>query len=142
MSRLVLTADQLISLRQQLLEQKHESCAILLGRSVEVDSRLARIVVRESVSPQKDAYSDRSAVSAQLRPEFVGEIAQRARRAGQSLVFVHTHPAGPARFSKIDDAGELELRPFLERRLPHAHHAALLISPRAMVAREVGTNSP
>jgi hypothetical protein len=141
MSRLVLTADQLISLRQQLLEQKDECCAILLGRSVEVDGRLARIVVRESVIPQKDAYSDRSAVSAQLRPEFVGEIAQRARLAGQSLVFVHTHPVGPARFSKIDDAGELELRPFLERRLPYAHHAALLVSPPALIGREVGVDS-
>src|SRR4029077_13439023 len=75
MSRLALAADQLISLRQQLLEQRHESCAILLGRSVEVQGRLARIVVRESVIPQKSAYSDRSPVSAQLRPEFVGEIA-------------------------------------------------------------------
>ena len=141
MSRLALAAEQLISLREQLLEQRQESCAILLGRSVEVDGRLARIVVRESVIPQKSAYSDRSSVSAQLRPEFVGEIAQRARRAGQSVVFVHTHPAGPAQFSKIDDRGELELRPFLERRIPHAHHAAFLISPRAMVAREIGTNS-
>jgi molybdopterin/thiamine biosynthesis adenylyltransferase/proteasome lid subunit RPN8/RPN11 len=141
MSRLALAAEQLISLRQQLLEQRQESCAILLGRSVEIDGQLARIVVRESVIPQKSAYSDRSPVSAQLRPEFVGEIAQRARRAGQSVVFVHTHPAGPAQFSKIDDRGELELRPFLERRIPHAHHAALLISPRSMVAREIGTNS-
>jgi molybdopterin-synthase adenylyltransferase len=141
MSRLVLTADQLISLRQQLLEEKHESCAILLGRSVEVDNQLARIVVRESVMPPKDAYSDRSAISAQLRPEFVGEIAQRARSAGQSLVFVHTHPAGPARFSKIDDDGEAALSEFLKRRLPYARHAALLISRDAMIAREIGTNS-
>lgn len=141
MSRLVLTADQLISLRQQLLEEKHESCAILLGRSVELDGRLARVVVREVVIPQKDAYSDRSAVSAQLRPEFVGEIAQRARTACQSLVFVHTHPVGPARFSRIDDAGESELRAFLQRRLGYARHAALLISPDAMVAREIGTDS-
>jgi molybdopterin-synthase adenylyltransferase len=142
MSRLVLIAEQLVSLRQRLLEQDRESCAILLGRSVEVDGHLARLVVRESVIPENAAYSHRSAVSAQLRPEFVGEVSQRARNAGQSLVFVHTHPNGPAVFSKIDDAGELELRPFLERRLPFARHAALLISPNAMIAREIGTDSP
>lgn len=141
MSRLVITAEQLISIRQQLLEHPRESCAVLLARSVELNGRLERIVAREFVIPQSGAYSDRSAISAQLRPEYVGEIAQRARRAGQSLVFVHTHPAGPASFSTIDDAGELELREFLDRRLPFARHAALLITPDAMVAREIGRDS-
>jgi molybdopterin/thiamine biosynthesis adenylyltransferase len=141
MSRLVLTSELLVSLRQQLLESDKESCAILFGRSVEVNGKLARIVVRDSVIPSNEAYSDRTRISAQLRPEFVGEIAQHARQSGESIIFVHTHPFGLGTFSDVDDAGETALAEFLARRVAHARHAALLITPKALIARELGTQN-
>lgn len=139
MSRLVLTSEHLISLRQQLLESDKETCAVLFGRSVEVTSQLARILVRDLIFPPKDAYSDRTGMSAQLRPEFVAQIAQRARESNESIVFVHTHPFGPGTFSDIDDAGEIVLGEFLTRRVPNARHAALLVTPKVLVARELGS---
>jgi hypothetical protein len=141
MSRLVFTQDLLTRLRSDL-QCEDESCAVLFGRSVEVDGNLARIVVRESQEASSSAYSIRNSVRAKLKPEFVAEAAQRARRNNESLVFVHTHPFPMNEFSRIDDDGEKELMEFLQRRVPNAAHAAMLITPEVMIARELGKDKP
>ncbi len=92
MSRLVFTQEMLSRLRSDLLECEDESCAILFGRSVEIEGKLSRIVVRETKEPSSSAYTIRTTIRAQLKPEFVAEAAQRARKNNESLVFVHTHP--------------------------------------------------
>jgi molybdopterin/thiamine biosynthesis adenylyltransferase/proteasome lid subunit RPN8/RPN11 len=140
MSRLVFTSEFLSSLRGSLLKHKQETCAILYGRAVEVFGKLARIVVRESTHPQPEAYKSRSSARVQLKPEFVSEAVQRARRNGESVIFVHTHPFPFNQFSDIDDEGERELAPFLRGRIPNVPHAALLLTPEASIAREIGTN--
>jgi molybdopterin-synthase adenylyltransferase len=140
MSRLVLTSDFLSTLRGNLLSHEDETCAVLFGRSVEIAGKLARIVVRESDLPQSNAYSERSPVRAQLRPEFVAEVAQRARRNKESVIFVHTHPFPLNSFSEVDDAGEAELAAFLRQRIPDVAHAALLFTPEVSIARELGTD--
>jgi len=76
----------------------------------------------------------------QLKPEFVSEAVQRARRNGESVIFVHTHPFAFNQFSEIDDAGERELAPFLKGRIPNVPHAALLLTPETSIARELGTH--
>src|SRR6266446_1564964 len=142
MSRLVLTAENLSSLRSELLQFKHESCAILYGRSVEIGGRLVRIIVRDSEIPQSDAYSVRTGARVQLRPEVVAMAGQRARKNNESVVFVHTHPFSFNAFSQTDDAGELELAAFLKQRVPTARHAALLLTPEVSIARELGQYTP
>jgi molybdopterin/thiamine biosynthesis adenylyltransferase/proteasome lid subunit RPN8/RPN11 len=139
MSRLVLTSDFLSSLRGNLLKHKEETCAILFGRAVEISGKLARIVVRESSHPQADEYMSRTTVRAQLKPEFVAEAVQRARRNGESVILVHTHPFSFNQFSATDDAGERELAPFLRGRIPHVPHAAMLLTPNTTIAREFDT---
>src|SRR5207249_524366 len=99
MSRLVLTSDFLSSLRENLLKHKQETCAILFGRAVHVSGKLVRIVVRESAHPQAEEYDVRTSIRAQLKPEFVAEAVQRARRNNESIVFVHTHPFSFNQFS-------------------------------------------
>jgi molybdopterin/thiamine biosynthesis adenylyltransferase/proteasome lid subunit RPN8/RPN11 len=138
MSRLVFTKEMLSRLRSDLLESKEESCAILFGRSVEIDGKLTRIVVRESKEPSSSAYTIRTTIRAQLKPEFVAEAAQRARKNNESLIFVHTHPFSMNQFSEIDDDGERQLMEFLQRRIPNAAHAAMLITPEVTIARELG----
>jgi len=138
MSRLVFTKEMLTRLRSDLLESNEESCAILFGRSVEIDGKLTRIVVRESKEPSSSAYTIRTTIRAQLKPEFVAEAAQRARKNHESLVFVHTHPFSMNQFSEIDDDGERQLMEFLQRRIPNAAHAAMLITPEVTIARELG----
>lgn len=142
MSRLVLTSDFLDTLRGNLLRHGEETCAVLYGRSVEINGKLARIVVRESDHPQSSAYTRRDSTHVQLRPEFVSEVAQRARRNHESVIFVHTHPFPLNEFSAIDDAGELELASFLNQRIPGVTHAAMLLTPETSIAREIGTKIP
>jgi molybdopterin/thiamine biosynthesis adenylyltransferase len=140
MSRLVFASEFLSSLRENLLRHEQETCAILYGRAVEVSGKLARIVVRESTHPQPEAYKSRSSARVQLKPEFVSEAVQRARRNGESVIFAHTHPFSLNQFSEIDDAGERELAPFLKGRIPNVPHAALLLTPEASIAREFATH--
>ncbi|TAL07005.1 MAG: hypothetical protein EPO07_00965, partial [Verrucomicrobia bacterium] len=142
MSRLALTSDFLSTLRSNLLKHEKETCAVLYGRAVEISGKLARIIVRESEHPQANAYSERTSVRVQLRPEFVAEVVQRARRNKESVIFVHTHPFSLNKFSAIDDAGESELAVFLNQRVPEVAHAALLLTPEASIARELGTKKP
>jgi proteasome lid subunit RPN8/RPN11 len=142
MSRLVLTAELLSSLRADLLKGDEESCAVLIGRTVEIAGRLARIVVRECVKPPSNSYAVRTSVRAQLQPEFVALIGQRARLSGESVVFVHTHPVSFNEFSEIDDSGEEKLAAFLRQRASQAKHAAMLLTPEKSIARELGQKRP
>lgn len=139
MSRLTLTKDFLSTLRSSLLKHSEETCAILFGRGMALDGRLARVVVRESSHPQLSAYSVRTTTQVQLRPEFVAEAVQRARRNSESVIFVHTHPFGFNEFSTIDDGGEAELSRFLRQRIPERPHVSLLLTPQKSLARELGT---
>lgn len=140
MSRLVLTATLLNELRCTLLAGPHEACAVLVGKSVFLNGRLVRVVVRDVVWPADDDYVARSEVAAQLKPEFIAVLAQRVRRSGESLVFVHTHPFPLNRFSDIDDEGERRLAAFLKNRQPGGTHAAMLLTPEVTISRILGTN--
>jgi molybdopterin/thiamine biosynthesis adenylyltransferase/proteasome lid subunit RPN8/RPN11 len=139
MSRLVLTSDLFVQLRRELLESADETCAILFGRAMTKHNRLARIVVREVQRVAVNAYQKRSQVSAQLRPEIVALAAQRSRKTGESLIFVHSHPFGLNEFSSIDDAGEKVLSEFFGRRTPGTIHATLLITPGVTIGRVLGS---
>jgi proteasome lid subunit RPN8/RPN11 len=138
MSRLVLTAKLLTQLRTELLESTCETCAILFGRAVVRNGRLARIVVREYHPISESDYRERTETSAQLRPEIVAAVTQRARKNGESLIFVHSHPFPLNKFSSIDDTGEKILSDFLLDRTPGMIHAALLITPEVTIARVLG----
>ena len=142
MSRVTLTSELLTRLRSELLATENEVYRILFGRSVEVDGRLTRIVIRESLIPPAEAYTEQTPTRVQLHPEFVATIAQRARKTGESVAFAHSHPFPLNEFSNTDDTGETVLAEFLEARAPKVHHAALLITPEVAIARELGKNAP
>jgi molybdopterin/thiamine biosynthesis adenylyltransferase len=81
-------------------------------------------------------------MSAQLRPEFVAEVSQQARRNNESVVFVHTHPFSLNEFSEIDDRGEVKLETFINQRIPGVAHASMLLTPQRSIARELGQRRP
>ena len=139
MSRIVLTAELLTQLRTELLAHPEETCAVLFARSILQAGRLVRLVVREAQWARTDDYLQRTGIAAQLRPEFVAGVAQRARRTGESLVFVHSHPFDFNEFSAVDDAGEQQLAEFLAERTPGQMHAAMLVTPDVTLARRLGT---
>lgn len=138
MSRLVLTAEMLAGIRSEMLAHREESCAVLFGRAVTHGGRLVRLVVRDVQWPKAGDYSERTEITAQLRPEYVAEITQRVRRSGESLVFVHSHPFGLNKFSSIDDGGEQALAEFLAGRTPKTIHCAMLVTPDTVLARRLG----
>jgi len=142
MSRLVLTAELLTQLRTELLESDHETCAILFGRAVVKGGRLVRVVVRELQRIAEADYQQRSGIAAQLNPNIVAAVAQRARKSGESIVFVHSHPFALNEFSSIDDAGEKKLSEFLVSRTSGVIHANLLVTPDATIARVLGSGEP
>jgi len=135
MSRLVLTSELLTQLRSELLDSAFETCAILFGRAVLKNGRLVRIVVRDFQRVADTDYQQRSDISAQLRPEIVAVVTQRARKNGESLIFVHSHPFALNEFSSIDDKGEKVLAEFLTARTPGTIHATLLVTPETTIAR-------
>src|SRR6266853_6085874 len=101
MSRLTLTKDFLSTLRTGVTKHSEETCKILHGRGLQVNEQLAGVVVRESSHPQLSAYSVRTTTRVQIRPEFVAEAVQRARRNNESVIFAHTHPFGFNEFSTV-----------------------------------------
>lgn len=141
MSRLVLPNYLLAKIRDTLLASEMETCAILFGRAVEENGRLLRLVIREAEFPTHDDYEERSETKARLKPTFVAAVAQRAKRSGESVVFVHSHPFGINDFSAVDDAGERALEEFLSERTPGLLHAAMLVTPATTVARILGLDA-
>lgn len=135
-----MTASLFAELRQRLLQNEVETCALLFGRAIVIKGRLARIVVREVQWIHDSVYGSRSEIDAELRPDIVAAAGQRSRRTGDSVVFVHTHPLGLNKFSSVDDDGERRLAEFFESRTPGRMHAALLLTPEVSIARVLGTS--
>lgn len=138
-----IASRDLQALRDSLLRYEHERCAVLLAaRGHCVDGR-DLMLVRESVLPTDEDYTQRGFDHAQLRPDFVARVTKRARLQNLSLVFVHSHPGDSVPlFSPVDDRGEEELAAFLSRRGQTYPHAALVLSQGGMSARVLGRNEP
>lgn len=140
MSRLILPSDLLENLRKSLFKDEFESCAILFGRAIVNNGKLTRIIVQKLIEPDPNSYDLRTPERVQLKPEFIADIVQRAKRSGESIVFVHNHPFPLNKFSKIDDEGEARIAGFLKQRTPNTIHASLLVTPEKCLARILGEN--
>jgi molybdopterin-synthase adenylyltransferase len=138
--RIVFIDELLEGVRDRLLSvTDHETCAVCLAHASN-----NRLIVSDIVHLHDTDYADRTAVSAELRPEYVLAVSQRAAATKSSLIFLHTHPNDLQRpfFSAADDAGERRLNSFLCKRIPERSHAAIVISPGGMSSRVLGTNIP
>ena len=126
----------------ELVGRDTERCAILFALNVAPKEPRSRFVVTRVELPSDNDYSERSAASAELSPEYVAQLGKRAAREHLSLVFVHSHPgtAAPA-FSRTDDRGEARLATFLAARTPNVMHATAVISAGGWCARRLGTST-
>lgn len=129
-------------LRQELLNDAVECCAVLLvAPSTGIEGK-TRLLVREILLPNQKDYTKQSDIGAELHPHFVAQIAKRARNNQLSVVFVHTHlQDGVPDFSATDDEGEQKLSSFLVSRGVKGHNSALVISKSGMRARLLGTQT-
>jgi len=139
MSRLVIPSQLFDTLQKLLFKDDKESCVVLVGRAVVSNNELLRIVVREIIEPNNDSYDFRTSMGVQLTSHFIAEISQRAKKLGESLVFVHNHPFPLNEFSKTDDQGERVLASFFNHLTPNVIHASLLITPEVSIARVLGS---
>src|SRR4051812_20458721 len=113
MIELTISADDMAALRLRLCCDGLERCATVFATQVSAGSDRTRLLVCEIDFPDDSDYAAQSNVAAELRPEYVAKVSRQARRASQSLIFVHSHVAFVApRFSVVDDEGERLLGPF------------------------------
>lgn len=141
MNRLVFLENAWDELRRSLTESLDTESATALFVAPGRGLAGMRYIVTDVAAASADDYSDRSRTSAQLRPEFVARALKRARRTGESVWFVHTHPdqAYPS-FSAIDRAGELVLAPALYRRAPNGTHGAVVIGTSSFCAHALDSS--
>jgi molybdopterin-synthase adenylyltransferase len=144
MMRIIFAANGYKDMAAALLLSEKETCAILLASPPVMNSEQPSFLVREVHPAPEMAYEIRTETRAQLRPEFLVPLVQRARQEQLSVIFVHTHPftEGTPSFSPIDSEGEKHLAGFLSRRVADIEHAALLVGPDGCSGRRLGLLEP
>lgn len=121
-------------------ETQVETCAVAYTH---VNPTAGSWVVAEAGVVPDEAYDHRSQVSAVLKPAFLVDVSNRARARGLGIAFTHTHPLaeGLPSFSDVDDAGEGEIKAYLDRRTSVGGHLALVVGPHGCRCRRLGTST-
>jgi molybdopterin/thiamine biosynthesis adenylyltransferase len=140
MTRILFGATSYSDMTASLMLAEQETCALLLATSSS-SSKDGSLLVGEIHPAPEQAYTTRSHTRAELSPEFLVPLVQRARQEQLSIIFVHTHPfaEGEPTFSPVDDEGEKHLAEFLSRRVPDLFHAAMVIGADGCSARRLGS---
>jgi molybdopterin/thiamine biosynthesis adenylyltransferase len=121
-----------------LADRTQETCGVAYACH---DAAAGSWVVASAELAPEGAYERRDRVHATLKPAFLVEVANRARREGLSVILTHTHPwaAGTPAFSAIDDAGEVEVSAYLDRRAAEGAHLAMVMGTGGCRARRLGS---
>jgi molybdopterin/thiamine biosynthesis adenylyltransferase len=139
MIELVFAADDIATLRTELIGEETEKCAILYANQTVRSDGMVRLLVREYQFPDAADYTRRALLEVELNHELVARVTKRARRDTCAIVFVHSHPGSEApNFSPIDSKGEKLLATFLAHRHPALIHVSLVISAGGICARRLG----
>jgi molybdopterin-synthase adenylyltransferase len=144
MMRIVFGGAGYTDMAASLMLSEDETCAILLASPPPSRAKRSSLLVQEIHPAPESSYTLRTPTKAQLRPEFLVPLVQKARQEHLSVIAVHTHPfsEGTPTFSPIDDEGETHLLGFLSRRVPGLPHAALVVGPDGCAGRSLGSDSP
>src|SRR6266704_1421423 len=146
MNQLVFGGEGAVRLRSELLSSQLESAAVVLANPVPVAKNSWRLLVTDVEVVPSNAYQERSEGSIVLPPEYLARFIKKARVAGRSMVFVHTHPwDGPINPSPIDRQGELDLLPTVFDRVPGVPHGRLILGRsghHAALLTDLASESP
>src|SRR5262249_41926607 len=131
MNRIAFGGTNYADLAAAVMLEAKETCAVLLASPSSAVVTRSNLLVREIHPAPEQAYAIRCDTKAQLRPQFLVPLVQRARQNRLSVIFVHTHPfaEGTPIFSPVDDDGEKHLAEFMSRRVPGVPHGALVVGP-------------
>lgn len=95
--------------------------------------------VRQLREVEAEAYDERTARAASLKPAFCTEIANAAKQAGAGVLLAHTHVGERPleEFSGTDDDGEVPLAEYFGRRLPDVPCFTAVFTGQTVRARRV-----
>lgn len=138
MSVVVFALEAIERLHALAAEEEVETCA--LGHVYPAPAGSGRMVVQGLEPVPASAYQARSRVRASLKPEFMLEVANRARAAQSGVALLHTHPGAATLegFSAVDDAGEAPLAAYFNTRVPGRPHIAAVVTSSNVHARALG----
>jgi molybdopterin/thiamine biosynthesis adenylyltransferase len=129
-NRLIFASGELRRVREMLLaDAPVEAACFLLARPVRTPGGGWRLLVHAMIELGPDDYAGRSEVLIDLPPATVARAIGAARASGSTLVLAHSHPMGGVRPSRRDCAGEAQLLPAIQRRVPDVPHARLIVAP-------------
>jgi molybdopterin-synthase adenylyltransferase len=88
----------------------------------------------------QDAYLERTAYAATLKPAFMTELSNAAKKGGAGVLLAHTHVGeSPLKgFSGVDDRGEVPLAEYFGRKLPNRQSFAAVFTGSSIYARALG----
>ena len=86
------------------------------------------------------AYYERTPYAASLKPAFMTELSNAAKKAGAGVLLAHTHVGVRPleEFSSVDDRGELPLEQYFGRKLPNRQSFAAVFTGSTVRARALG----
>lgn len=111
---------QALHLQSAATSSDIETCAAGLVFPAGIRDGEPVFTVRQLRDVLPEAYAERTARAASLKPAFCTEIANAARLAGAGVLLAHTHVGERPleEFSATDDDGEVPLAEYFGRRLP------------------------
>lgn len=126
-------------------ESGNESVAIVLcGRMTGAKHVL---LVHEIHPVPQNAYTEKSAVTAGWKTEFMVPLLERAQAEHLAILKIHSHPTGYPQFSELDDKSDAKLFPSIhgwtDDGFPHA--SAIMLPGKKLVVRawhHDGSTSP
>jgi molybdopterin/thiamine biosynthesis adenylyltransferase len=115
-----LQLSQALHLQSAARSSDLETCAAGLVFPAGTREGVPVFTVRQLHEVLPEAYGERTARTASLKPAFCTEIANAAKLAGAGVLLAHTHVGEhPLEgFSVMDDDGEVLLAEYFSRRLP------------------------
>lgn len=131
----VFTEAQLDLLRQTVFDRPgiEGAAFILCGQSVSKKS--AKLIAHAVMPVLPSEYVSRAVDGLSITSTALTRVTKIARRENLSVVFAHSHPEGPAEFSRQDDGEEEKLLPFLQARLPGRIHGTLVLATDSIAGR-------
>lgn len=80
-----------------------------ISRQITSDIRRSIVCINEIVEIPRNAYIERTEIKVTWNTAYLPEIFKKAQRKGQVILKMHSHPAGVANFSEVDNQSDKEL---------------------------------
>lgn len=125
-------------LRKHLLKGicADEEAAVLLAGINETTEKIELLV--KEINEVPDVYLfTKGKAGLTINPDFLSIHIKRCRHENLSFILAHSHPFSrdSVQFSWIDDYGETQLFPKIQKRAPNGNHAALVFGQNSISGR-------